>query len=415
MTQSIARSEPTKVRLTKTIVDDLTPLLDQEGTPKEGVVWDDRQPGFGVRISPTGVKTYIAMFRVHGVLKKANLGRTDRTPLDTAKRDAAKMLGDAARHIDPLAGRATRASKTVAELWPLFIEAKRFQSKPNTIIGYAQVFDLYLEPKLGRRKIASIERADIEAVKKHYGALGQQATANKAIAAFSSFISWCRAEGHYHNVNPCSRTLVERFDVPPRTNYLKPEQLARLRHALDTTQANPFAVAAIRLILALGLRIGEVLQLRWDCVDLGANVIQIPHAKGKPRTVHLNTTARAVLATLPRLGDNPHVIPGSVDGAHMQNIRKPFARILKEAGIDAATRHDLRRTFGSMALQAGMPMAEVAGLLGHSSVKVTERVYAFLGDPALKAAAAKADAAMNAAMSGDATALNVVPMTKRTA
>lgn len=402
------RKKPTKLKLGKALVDGLTP------TDQTRVVWDSEQRGFGVRITPTGAKAYVAAVRVHGQLKWITLGKTTDLACDAARKLAAAKVLSAAAGADPTNTAIKRGSLNVSDAFVDFIAAKRRDRKAGTVDTYLYDYNNHVRSHLGSRKVASLNQRDASAIKDRLAS--SPSVAGKVLRMMSSFVTWCSRNGHFTAANPFSSKVELQPRVAPRTRYLDHEETARLARALDTTKANPYAVAAIRLYLLLGLRLREALLLRWQQVDFTANVLRLDHAKGKGRVVHLNTSARAVLAGLPRMGTNPHVFPGNKPNKPLQDIRAPFERIMREAGIVdlegkcTATRHDLRRTFGSLVLQAGVPMAEVSRMLGHSSIKVTEQVYAFLGDDALRAAATKADNAMSAAMSGTADPAKVIPM-----
>jgi integrase len=125
----------------------------------------------------------------------------------------------------------------------------------------------------------------------------------------------------------------------------------------------------------------------------------LPDSKTGQKIVYLPPAAVELLRRLPRVDDNPYVIPGRLRGTHLQNLRDPWQAIRKAAKVDGATLHDLRRTHASVALNAGVPLATVGGLLGHATPQTTAR-YAFLAQPTLKDAAALVGDRIAAAMDG---------------
>jgi integrase len=107
--------------------------------------------------------------------------------------------------------------------------------------------------------------------------------------------------------------------------------LQRLGAALADAQRKqtetPFALAAIGLLVFTGGRLGEILTLRWDYVDLESGVLRLPHSKTGAKLIYLNAAAIKLLRTMPRMEGNPHVIAGHKPGAHLVELQKPWRRI----------------------------------------------------------------------------------------
>ena len=151
---------------------------------------------------------------------------------------------------------------------------------------------------------------------------------------------------------------------------------------------NSYEAAAIRLLIFTGCRLSEITTLEWAKVDFDKARIVLEHHKTDhhgAKLIPLNASALDVLMTLPRVQDNPHVIVGRGPGAHLINLQKPWRRVRKLAELDDVRMHDLRHSFASFAVGAGIPLAVIGGLLGHRSVQTTAR-YAHLADDPLKQA-----------------------------
>src|ERR1700740_721460 len=103
---------------------------------------------------------------------------------------------------------------------------------------------------------------------------------------------------------------------------MSPEELARVGDALAGHDASPYAVAAIRLLIFTGARLGEVLGLRWDWIDFERGEARLPDSKTGAKTIHLPPPALEVLDGLPRIEGNPHVVVGGCDGAALINLEK---------------------------------------------------------------------------------------------
>ena len=144
----------------------------------------------------------------------------------------------------------------------------------------------------------------------------------------------------------------------------------------DGTES-PYVIAAIRLLLLTGARLGEILTLKWDYIDQPRGHIQLPSSKTGPKIIFLNETALDVIRSIPRLPDNPFVILGAIPGQHLVNIQKPWRRIRKLASLEDVRIHDLRHSFAAIAASNGASLPLIGQLLGHTQPQTTKR-YAHL-------------------------------------
>jgi len=197
--------------------------------------------------------------------------------------------------------------------------------------------------------------------------------------------------------NPCRH--VEKFGERKRERMLSPAELARLGDTLARFSGSPYAVAAVKLLVFTGARLGEVLGLRWDWIDFERGEVRLPDSKSGAKTLHLPPPALAVLAELPRVERNPHVIVGHKTGAAMVNLEKPWRAIRDRAGLNDVRLHDLRHAFASVAASSGMGLPIIGKMLGHTQAATTAR-YAHLADDPVKAASDMVGRRIAAAMDG---------------
>jgi integrase len=197
--------------------------------------------------------------------------------------------------------------------------------------------------------------------------------------------------------NPCRH--VEKFAERKRERLLSPAELARLGDALAAYDGSPYAVAAVKLLVLTGARLGEVLGLRWEWIDFERGEARLPDSKNGAKTLHLPPPALAVLAVLPRLDGNPYVIVGAKESTALVNLEKPWRAIRRPAGLDDVRLHDLRHAFASVAASSGMGLPIIGKMLGHTQAATTAR-YAHLASDRVKAAAAAVAGKIAAAMDG---------------
>ena len=354
---------------------------------REYTVWDNHVAGLGVRVRPSGGRSYILLENAGGRSRRVSLGSVSLKTVAEARRECH------ARKAEP---EATRAPRRVAPLFRDFIESAwkeaHFEGyKPSTRKGVRSVLDRQLLPAFGAKPLDCITPAQIG---RWFDRFSRTApgNANHALDLLTQIINFAIARGHIET-NPARS--VERNRRQALTRFLSRQEVARLHRVLDsqTRKSSREQADIIRLLLLTGCRRSEILRLRWSEVDRDRLVL----ADGKtgPRIVPLNTPARRILERRPR-GGSPFVFPSPRDAARPRSRNLAFwYRARQEAGIEDVRLHDLRHTHASHAVMNGVPVPVVARLLGHSDVRTTLR-YAHLGDREIEQAAERVGQAIAA-------------------
>ena len=384
-------------KITKRAVDALKPGADGA----EAVLWDTEVKGFGVRVQRGGSKSYIVHYRTgsgrRAPLRKLTIGKHGApwTP-EKARSEAKRLLGIVETGADPAADKiARKEAPTLGDLAERFLaehaEAKR---KASTATEYRRLLDRIILPALGKRKVIEITRQDVG--KLHHSLRQAPYQANRVLAVLSKMFNLAERWGlRPDGLNPCRH--VEKFGERKRERMLSPAELGRLGEALSAHAGSPYTAAAVKLLVFTGARLNEVLSLRWDWIDFDRGEARLPDSKTGAKTLHLPPPALSVLAELPRLDGNPHVIVGHKTGAAMVNLEKPWRAIRATAGLDDVRLHDLRHAFASVAASSGMGLPIIGKMLGHTQAATTHR-YAHLASDPVKAAAAAVAGKIAAAM-----------------
>lgn len=387
-------------KITKRVVDALKP---------GELVWDTELSGFGVRCQRKD-RVYILKTRIGGRQRWFSIGKQGApwTP-DTARDRALVILGQVADRKDPATIRdAEKVNPTLKKAAELFmaehVTAKR---KSKTAESYQDLLDRIIAPELGETKIDAITRSEVARL--HHKRRSTPYQANRALAVLSKLFAWAEKQGYRTStLNPCHG--IEKYKEAKRERMLNEDELGRLGKALVAHKGNVYAVAAIRLLIFTGARLGEILTLEWDWVDLERGEARLPDSKTGAKTIHLPPPAMAVLAELPRVKDNPYVIVGGVEKSCLVNLQKPWRAIRKAAKLDDVRLHDLRHAFASVAASSGASLHVIGKLLGHTQAQTTHR-YAHLAADPVKAAAASVAGKIEAAMSEKPKA-EIVPLRK---
>ena len=354
------------------------------------VFWDRELPGFGIRVSSTGRKNYVAQARTPGGLpKRAVIGRYVDMTADEARRSAAEVIDRIRCGEDPVPAPPVKES-TVADLADRFMEAHvKVNCRPGTVDNFGHLLRKYILPELGGLKLTEVDRSHVSAL--HYKMRDTPSQANQAVSVFSKMFKLAVAWGMTPpRPNPC-RSL-KRYVQRSCERFLSEEEYARLGRVLfDAESEGPLmasAVAAIRLLLLTGCRRNEILTLRWDDIDRTAGELRLPDSKSGPRRVPLTPAVARVLARIPRIEENPWVIAGEKPGRRLKQIDPLWHRLRERAGLEDVRLHDCRHSYASQALAVGEGLPVIARLLGHKSVITTVK-YAHLARDTERVSAAK--------------------------
>jgi len=367
-------------KLTKTIIDK------QAAGEADIFLWDDEVRGFGVRVQPTGTKSYLVRYRTQdGVQRKQKLGRCNDFAPDKGRELARKVLMQVAEGKDPLqARREDKASPTMADLEDRYTRehAKPFKKESSQRVD-GNNWRLYILPALGSRKVKSIDKSDILAL---FGSLSDKpAAANQTLALLSKAMNLAEDwKWRPTNTNPCRR--IKRFKLKKHDLILSYEQIGQLNRTMDKMVEERRLEATfadfIRLLQLTGCRKNEILMAESKWVDRSKNVLKLPDSKVGPRNIHLSEAAMDIIEQL----EGKFLVQGST-GNPTLNVYRVWGRIKVEAGLPPELRlHDLRHTAGSLAHMAGMTQAQIAELLGHNVLATTEKyIHNHNGDAAVAA------------------------------
>ena len=367
---------------------------------REAVYWDHELSGFGVRVYPSGAKVYVVQTRSGGKSRRVTIGRHGVLSAEQARRKAAQFIASIKAGEEPTrAGSSANAGPTMAEVAERYMkEHVAVRCKPSTAQGCRYTLDKYLLPVFGTRPLDTIGREEVSALQ--YRLHKTPTMANRVVDMLSRLFNMAEAWGHApQGGNPCR--FVQKYKERSCERFLAEEEFRRLGRVLDEVEAerkvSASAVAAIRLLMLTGCRLGEIVTLRWEDVDLEAGELGLRDAKTGARQVALSPAAVRVLSTIPRVADNSWVIAGRKPGTRLGNLNASWLVVRARAGLKDVRLHDLRHSFASRALALGESLTMIGKLLGHRKVQTTAR-YAHLAQDSVKASAARVAESLRADM-----------------
>ena len=343
-----------------------------------------------MRVHPSGRKVYIVKYRHEGRAVKATIGPHGPITPAAARARAAEIvtLARTGRDLKGNTPRGKAGGATIADLARRFLdEYAPGHLKPGTAELYRKIIGKRILPRLGKRRVVDISRADAAAL--HHDMRSVPGHANRTLGVLSRMLTLAEVwEMRPEGVNPCR--FVKKYPERRRERVLSDDEYRRLGAALRDAEregfASPAAIAGIRLLMLTGCRSGEILSLRWEDVDLDRGELRLPDSKTGARIVHLGDPAIAVLRGMQRSEDCPWVLPGLKRGTHLAFLHGPWRLILERAGIGNLRIQDLRHSFASGGLLVGEGLPMIGKLLGHNKVQTTAR-YAHLANDPVKSAA----------------------------
>lgn len=373
-------------RISKRVVDATDP------GSKDIYVWDSELKGFGLKVMPSGRKTYLVQYRVggrKGRTRRFTIGKHGNLTAEQARKAAKDALGQVSIGQDPaLEKDKVRGGYLTSVLLDRFdAEHIEVKLKPKTQEDYRRNIRIHIKPRVGHMLVHQVERQDM--MKLHHAMRETPFAANRNISVLSKFFNWCEKYGfREEGKNPCR--FVDKYKEKKRERFLSSLEQERFFATLDKVIKEKivscYAVHAIKLLILTGARLSEIMTLKWDYVNWERGTFDLPDSKTGLRPIYLNDAAKDVLSSIVRKTDNPYVCCGAVPGQPIVNIQKSWRRIRSMANLDDVRLNDLRHTFASVAVSNGVSLHIVGGLLGHTQPRTTARYAHLAADPLIEAA-----------------------------
>jgi integrase len=410
-------------KIMKRTVDALAPEFG-----RDVFAWDSELRGFGVRVKPSGVKTFLIQYRnAEGRTRRLVLGQYGALTPEAARDLARKKLAAVAEGADPSADRhLARAGLTVSEVCDWYLEQaeagrilgrNRRPIKASTLHMDRSRIETHVKPLLGSRLVSGLTLRDVEGMQADIAAgksargrkngRGGRSTGGAGVA--SRTIGTLRGLlGHAARVrviptNPAEG--VRQLAGERRQRRLSDDELrcfGKVMREAASKGEHPTGSGAIRLMLLTGFRRMEALGLQRCWFSRKEHCVRFPDTKGGAQIRVLGSAAMDCIEALLGRDGSPFVFPADWGDGHFIGVVRVLDRVCSQAKLKNVTPHVLRHTFASVAGDLGFSELTIAGLLGHSARGVTQG-YVHL-DTALVVAADQVTAAIVQLLDGDEAA-----------
>lgn len=341
---------------------------------KAEIIYDSEVPGFGVRITESGAKSFILNYYVAGRERRTTIGKYPAWSLNAARMQAKELRKEIDRGIDPLGIKEeARNAMTMRDLFKHY-ETHHIPTLTSAVSRKDQksMFNNYILPHFGDlTKISEITHQEALALHRKITKAGKTTRANRIMEVTrKAFNIACRNK--WISDNPCDG--YKRNEESKRERYYTPNEIASICDALnDSKEVN--SANAIKLLLLTGARKMEVLAATWSQFDLAEGRWKKPSSHTKQRKVHnvpLCTEAVELLESIKKTNKTIYVFPNE-KGKHLTDIKRTWQTVCNSAKLEDARLHDIRHSFASILVSSGESLPMIGKLLGHTQAQTTMR------------------------------------------
>jgi integrase len=356
--------------------------------PENGtkIYYDEALKGFGIRITASGVLSFVLNYRCQGREGRLTIGRFPEWST-TAAREEARALK---RRIDQgedslLQEKAVRSAATMGELAEMYIERHLPKKCPKAQVEDKAMLRLYILPALRSLKVAAVGYTDIESLHRNVSKSAPY-RANRVLSLLSKMFALAVKWG----LRPDNPALgIERNPEEKRVRYLSGEEFERFVKTLREHRNQQFA-NAVRLLIHTGARRNEVLTAEWTHMDLEQGIWTKPSSHTKQKRAHrvpLSPEAVDLLRQIKAQAqpDTIHIFQGRKAGEPIKEVKRFWETLCRKANLENFRMHDIRHHYAATLASNRIPLHIIGGLLGHTQQSTTAR-YAHLFDESLREA-----------------------------
>jgi integrase len=322
--------------------------------------WDDDIPGFGLRASAGGKRSWVAQYRAAGRTRRLNLGNAAVVPADKAREAARLALAQAALGHDPAEEKqAGRKQVRVLELVDAYLAHQGTRLKPRSLSEVERHLRRHVAP-LHHEAAVTTKRADIVRLLTRIASESGPVAANRVRASLGGMWTWALRSGRVEGESPVAHTPKAGAETA-RDRVLTDAELSGIWVGTDGSADHDHIV---RLLLLTGARREEVGAMAWG--EISGEIWTLPAVRAKNNRAHEVPLGPLARAQLPAPREGRALVFGE-GGGGFSGWSRCKDRLDKRVGFTGWTLHDLRRTFATRLSDLGVQPHVVEALLNHAS------------------------------------------------
>ena len=337
--------------------------------------------GLGVRVMPSGSKSWIYRFTLNGKRQKMTLGKYPAVSLKQARELLLKAQELKEQGINPIEYQKQEKSREIYTVEKLFIDWYHSYITKNRKrpLDVKKQIDTDIIPLLGNKELATLQTIEITRALDAIVDRGAPILANRILSSLKQAFNYAVSRGNIQ-LNPAASIRAKDIGgiEKPSERFLTLEEIKTIWDFLDSAQCHMSlqTKSAIKIIILTGVRTAEIRLAQWSHIDLSNSLWTIPpeHNKGKVTVkIHLSYLARTLFQELKNIAHSSFVLPGLVDNKPLDENALPRAirRIQDKVGIPEWTAHDLRRTFATQLGEAlNIDPVVIEKCLGHKMPRI---------------------------------------------
>lgn len=313
--------------------------------------------GLGIRVMPSGSKSWIYRFTLNGKRQKMTLGKYPAVSLKQARELLLKAQSIKEQGINPIEDQHHERSKEIYTVEKLFTDwySSYIVKNRKRPLDIKKQIDADIIPLLGNNELNKLQPIDITRALDIIVSRGAPILANRILSSLKQAFNYAVSRGNIQQ-NPAASIRAKDIGGTerPSERFLTLDELIIIWQFLDSNQCQMSlqTKSAIKVVILTGVRTAEIRLALWSHIDFANSLWTIPPENNKGKVtvkIHLSQLTKVVLEKLKAVSDSAFVLPGLVENKPLDENALPRAirRIQDKVGIPEWTAHDLRRTFAT--------------------------------------------------------------------